>query len=498
MTHVSILGVASVFESTQHTKNPFKGLHAFSEADVATFFGRDRLISDIVRRLSEGNSLVALIGASGSGKSSAVRAGLIPTMRKGAVGDADQWLFAQMVPGARPFTELEAALLRSTLDAPDSLAELLDHPEEGLLRAGLRLMPEGSGRLLLVIDQFEELFTLVDSEAERSRFIRNLEVALADPHGRIVVVLALRADFYDRPLAYGKFASMLGDSVINVVPLTPDELEAAAEGPAAIAGVQLETALLHRLLSDVAGQSGGLPLFQYALTELFDRRSDALLTARAYEDMGGVRGAITRRAEELYLDLDATEQAACKQLFLRLVTIAEAGAWSRRRVAASEIVTIAEDTVDLQSVLDQFGAFRLLTFDRDFATGSPTVEVAHEALLYEWERLNDWIDEGRDDVVRHARFLTALGEWQAAEKKPDYLLSGQRLIDYETWATAARCSSAAENGSSSMRRSRCARRSLRPRRSAPKWNRSSIFGHGAGSVGSRLRERCLACSRSHC
>ena len=291
-------------------KNPFKGLQAFSESDVARFFGRDRIVTDLVRRLSGDRRLIGLIGASGSGKSSILQAGLIPAIRKGAVGDPENWLIAQMVPGARPFTELEAALLRSTLDAPDSLAELLDHAEDGLQRAALRMLPGGSGRLLLVIDQFEELFTLVESEAERGRFIRNLEVALSDPHGRIVVVIALRADFYDRPLEYVGFAGLLSEGVVNTMPLTPDELEAAAEQPAALAGMQLETTLLARLLTDVAGQSGGLPLFQYALTELFDRRSGDLLTAEVYDDMGGVQGAITRRAEDLFQMFDPDEQEA--------------------------------------------------------------------------------------------------------------------------------------------------------------------------------------------
>ncbi len=417
--------------------NPFKGLLPFAESDAATFFGRDRLVSDIVRRLVDNASLVSLVGASGSGKSSVLKAGLIPTVRKGAIGSAERWAIAQMVPGTRPFTELEAALLRSTLDSPDSLGEQLGSGDDGLLRAAFRILPEDGGRLLLVIDQFEELFTLVESEPDRGRFIRNLELAAADPHNRVVIVIALRADFYDRPLAYGTFASLLGESVINVVPLTPDELEAAAERPAAVAGVNLEPSLLGRLLSDVAGQSGGLPLFQYALTELFDRRSGSVLTSEAYVEMGGVRGAIARRAEELFVGLSQPEQAACKQLFLRLVTIAEAGAWSRRRVAASEIVTITDDVVDLKSVLDKFAVYRLLTFDRDYVSGSPTVEVAHEALLREWPRLEKWIDQGRGDVLRHARFLTALGEWRASEKSADYLLSGQRLVDYESWAVSS-------------------------------------------------------------
>jgi len=415
-------------------RSPFKGLQAFAESDVEVFFGRDRLTSELVRRLNSDTRFLALVGASGSGKSSVVRAGLIPALRKGAVPGSDGWLVAQMVPGSRPFTELEAAMLRSTLDSPDSLTDLLDDSEDGLLRTALRLLPRGEGRLVLFIDQFEELFTLVDSEDVRSRFIRNLEVALDDSHGRVAVVLALRADFYHLPLQYSHFAELLGNAVVNTVPLTPDELEAAAEEPAAIAGVYLQPALLGRLLADVAGQSGGLPLFQYALTELFDRRSDELLTAASYQEMGGVQGAISRRAEELYVAMDAAGQEAAKQLFLRLVTITESDAWSRRRVAAAEILALDIDVVAVQSVLDRFGSYRLLTFDRDHVTGSPTVEVAHEALLHEWARLRDWIDESRDDVLRHARLTVAIDEWTAAGEKPDYLLNGDRLQRYEEWS----------------------------------------------------------------
>ena len=416
------------------TRNPFKGLQAFSESDVATFYGQDRLITDIVRRLNSGARLLTLVGASGSGKSSVLRAGMIPAIRKGSAGDADNWLIAQMVPGARPFNELEAALLRSSLDGPTSLAELLDHAEDGIQRAALRMLPNESSRLVLVIDQFEELFTLVDSEDERDRFIRNLEVVMEDPLGRTVVVIALRADFYNRPLEYTKFGGSLGEGVVNMVPLTPDALEAAAEGPAGTAGTHLEPALMARLLTDVAGQSGGLPLFQYALTELFDRRSGEALTAKAYDEMGGVKGAISRRADDLYGALGPQEQDACKQLFLRLVTIVDTDEWSRRRVPAAEIIAIAADTVDLQTVLDTFGDFRLLTFDRDHGSGSPTVEVAHEALLWEWSRLRGWIEDGRDDLLRHAHFITALGEWDASGEEMDYLLSGQRLEDYQQWA----------------------------------------------------------------
>lgn len=420
--------------ATNNTANPFKGLQPFSEADATVFFGRDRIVSDIVRRLADDANLVTLVGASGSGKSSVLRAGLIPALRKGSVQGSERWLVAQMTPGSRPFVELEAALLKATIDPPDSLRELLDDPESGMLSACLRLLPGKSDHLFVLIDQFEELFTLVASDELRNRFIRNLEVVLDDPHRRIVVALALRADFYDQPLSYPRFATAMGNSVINVVPMLPNELEVAAEGPAAAAGIILEPALLVRLLNDVAGQRGALPLFQYALTEMFDQRTSTVLTSDMYDATGGVKAALARRAEQLYLALEPPEQDAAKQLFLRLVSIAESGAWVRRRVTASEILSIAADNVALQTLLESFGSHRLLTFDRDVESGSPSVEVAHEALLREWPRLHEWIDEARHDVLQHARFTAALNEWTSSGEKDDYLLSGDRLRDYEQWA----------------------------------------------------------------
>ena len=414
-------------------KTPFKGLRAFYEDDSKEFFGRDRLVADVVRRIGRGQRLIALVGPSGSGKSSVVRAGLIPALRKGAITGSDGWPIAQMVPGARPFAELEVALLRSSLDAPDSLANQLADPEDGILRAALRVLPGENSRLLLVIDQFEELFTLVEDEDGRSRFISNLLPVMDDPHGRVTVVLTLRADFYDRPLAYPEFGNRLGDGVVNVVPLTPDEFEDAAQKPAEAAGVSLAPALLASLLTDVVGRPGALPLFQYTLTELFDRRASDTLTLDDYRSMDGLRGALTRRADDLFAEFDSGQQAAAKQIFLRLVTIADNGEWGRRRVPASEIVSLDVDLVAAQAVIELFTAHRLLTVDRDFVTESPTVEVAHEALLTEWGRLRDWIEESREDVKRHAALTAAMNEWIEAGRQPDFLLTGSRLDSYQRW-----------------------------------------------------------------
>ncbi|GMQ86651.1 MAG: hypothetical protein BMS9Abin07_2238 [Acidimicrobiia bacterium] len=415
--------------------NPFKGLRPFQEDDAADFFGRDRLTAEVLRRLSEDERLLVLVGPSGSGKSSAVRAGLIPALRKGVVEGSDQWRVAHMLPGSDPFIELEAALLRATMDGPESLAETLQgEGDSGLLRAALRILPDDTSRLILAIDQFEELFTLVADEAIRERFVNQLVAALDDPYGRVVVLLTLRSDFYSQPFDYPEFADRMASGVINVVPLTSDELEAAALGPTQGTGVAVEPALLVELLTDVIGQPGGLPLFQYTLTELFDRRVGNVLTVDTYRSIDGVRGALTRRADELYGSLSDGEQEAAKQLFLRLVAIADQDEWTRRRVHASEIVALDIDVVAMQHVIERFATHRLLSLDRDQATGAPTVEVAHEALLHEWDRLRAWIEDNRHDLLRHRELAAAAGVWDTAGRDEDYVYRGGRLDDAIAWA----------------------------------------------------------------
>jgi basic membrane lipoprotein Med (substrate-binding protein (PBP1-ABC) superfamily)/DNA-binding SARP family transcriptional activator len=425
---------AAAMPTTAVRYNPFKGLHSFREADAEDFFGRDRLVAEVVGRIAAGARLVTLVGASGSGKSSVVRAGVLPALRKGSVPGSADWTFASMVPGSHPFAELEAALLRSTLDAPDTLdAQLQDGPT-GLLRAALCVLPDETSRLLLVVDQFEELFLLVGDEEVRRRFLANIVTAIDDAHGRLTIVLTLRADCYHHPLDHAEFAALLGSSIVNVVALAPDEFEAAAEGPAARRGTTLEPALVAELLTDVIGEPGALPIFQYALTELFDQRDGDVLTVAAYRAMGGVRGALSRRADDVYDALSADQRAASRQLFLRLVTIGEHDDWGRRRVPAAELISMDLDTVTMEAVISRFGQHRFLAFDRDLVTGAPTVEVAHEALLREWALLCGWIETGRHDVKRNASLRSAMSEWEQSGRDDDYLLTGNRLTEYDRWS----------------------------------------------------------------
>jgi DNA-binding SARP family transcriptional activator/basic membrane lipoprotein Med (substrate-binding protein (PBP1-ABC) superfamily) len=414
--------------------NPFKGLRAFRERDAADFFGRERIVGDVVRRLGQGDRLIALVGPSGSGKSSILKAGVIPAVRKDA--SAEEWFVAEMVPGAHPFAELEAALLRASLDGPDSLGDQLAGGATGTLRAVLRMLPNQSSRMVLAIDQFEELFTLVDDEEVRARFLAQLIPVLDDPHGRIVVVLTLRSDFYSRPLRYPDFGTRLGDGIVNVTPMLPDELEAAARKPAWNAGVTLEPSLLAKMLSDVIGEPGALPLFQYTLTELFERRGADTLTLADYETLGGVEGTLSRRAEDRYAELDDAEREATRQLLLRLVAVTGDEEWTRRRVPAAEILDLGMEVVALQTVIERYTEDRLLTLDQDPVTGAPTIEIAHEALLAEWRRLHDWIDAAKEDLQQRAALDASVAEWEQEHEDPGFLLSSSRLVRYEAWAAA--------------------------------------------------------------
>ena len=246
------------------------------------------------------------------------------------------------------------------------------------------------------------------------------------------MLVTLRADFYDRPLMHPAFGRLMTGHVVNVMPLAADELEAAALGPALGVGVTFERGLLGALIDEVSGQPNALPLFQYTLTELFDRRQESMLTRAAYAELGGIRGAVASRAEAIYQGLDPDQQEAARQLFLRLVTVGR-DSETRRVVAASELITLDVDTVTMHGAVEAFVANRLLVRDRDAVSGALTLEVAHEALLSEWARLRRWIDDGRDDLRQHAAYTLAVDDWLTAGRDPDYLLAGGRLEPFEQW-----------------------------------------------------------------
>jgi WD40 repeat protein len=414
-------------------RNPYKGLQAFQEADSDDFFGREALVGQIIERLAEPDGrFLAVVGPSGSGKSSVVKAGVLPALRRGDLPGSSNWFFVEMTPGSDVFTQLEEALLRAAVNRVDNLGELLRGDATGLTQAVNRLLPS-EGDLVLMIDQFEEVFTLVNDEDTREHFLHLLYTAVTDPASRLRVIVTLRADFYDRPLLYEGFGALVQTRTQVVLPMSAFELEHAIANPARRVGIQVDADLLAAIIADVRDEPGALPLLQYALTEVFERRSDHHMTLTAYEEIGGILGVLARRANIVYEGLNQPQKAIARQIFLRLVTQNEQARDTRRRARRTEFASLG-DSAAVQSVLDAFGQYRLLTFDRQPDTREPTVEIAHEALLAQWAQLREWLDTYRADLRQLSALSSAANDWRRSGGERSYLLRGARLTQFEEWA----------------------------------------------------------------
>ncbi len=417
-------------------ENPYKGLRAFAAADAADFFGRERLVERLIARLGEPGirgRFVAVVGPSGSGKSSAVRAGLMPALAAGALPMSQDWFRVEMTPAPHPFEELEAALSQVAIDTPTSMVDIVLAPG-GVRRAVERVLPDGRDQLLLVIDQFEELFTQVDEETA-SRFIDELVGLVTAPRSRTRVVITLRADFYDRPLRHRGLGELIRDGTEVITPMSTEELEAAITGPAAKVGVNVDNLVVAEMVGEIVDRPGALPLMQYALTELFDARVARTVTIGAYRAGGGVSRTLAKRADSLLSSLGPEAAETVRHVFLRLVSLDDdsTSVPTRRRTLVAEVEEL-DQRGRVQRVLDTFGRHRLLSFDRDPVTRGPTVEISHEALLTEWAKLREWIEAARDDLRTHRHLAVEMNAWLASGKSSDFLLQGGRLDSIAAWS----------------------------------------------------------------
>ncbi len=417
-------------------ENPYKGLRAFGAADAADFFGRERLVERLIARLGEPGirgQFVAVVGPSGSGKSSVVRAGLVPALAAGALPMSQDWFRVEMTPAPHPFEELEAALSRVAIEIPPAMLDIVLAPG-GMRRAVERVLPEGRDQLLLVIDQFEELFTQVDEETA-SRFIDELVGLVTAPRSRARVVVTLRADFYDRPLRHRGLGELLRDGTEVITPMSIEELEAAITGPAAKVGVNVDALVVAEMVGEIVDRPGALPLMQYALTELFDARVNRTITIGAYRAGGGVSRTLAKRADSLLNSLGPEAADTVRNVFLRLVSLDDdsMSVPTRRRTLVAEVEEL-DQRGRVQRVLDTFGRHRLLSFDRDPVTRGPTVEISHEALLTEWAKLREWIEAARDDLRTHRHLAVEMNAWLASGKSGDFLLQGGRLDSIAAWS----------------------------------------------------------------
>lgn len=415
---------------------PYLGMQTFDEQHASRFFGRAADVSRLLDRLGQSRFL-AVLGASGSGKSSLVRAGLLPALRGGALAGSDTWLVAVLRPGSAPLGALTRALLE--LDprlGRTGAMRRLGHDEAALLEVVEEARRDGlrAERVLVVVDQLEEVFTLCRDAGARRQFLATLAAAGTGPGGgRTVVVVTLRADFYQHLAAHPSFADIASSHQFLVTPMDEVGLAEAVEGPAHAVGLALEPGLTETILRDVARRPGALPLLGHALLELWEHRPAGMLTLEAYHATGGVDGAIAQRAEAIYNGLSADEQVTTRRVLLRLTQPGESTTDTRRRVAFSELVPRPEDRRAVERVVDLLTAARLLTSGGE-PNGEARVEVAHEALITGWPRFRAWVEADRAGLLVHRRLTEAATGWERLGRDDGALYRGAALTEAAAWA----------------------------------------------------------------
>jgi len=417
-------------------ENPYRGLAAFREQDADFYHGRERFIQQLVEALKRRSLVGVILGSSGAGKSSVVHAGLIPRLRKGG-----EWLILEFRPGGHPFEILANTLsieLEPKMGEADRLIE--SHKLANALKSGdlylrnvmeqiLKKHPRGH-RLLLVLDQFEELYTLVPKPELRHQFINMLlESVNSGDTQRIspaVLLTTLRADFMGQVLSHRPFADALQDGTFIMGPMNREELQAAIHDPAEKQGAAFEAGLVNRILDDVGEEPGNLPLLEFALTLMWEQLDEGWFTHAAYENIGRVEGALARYAEKVFTGLNEADQERAKRIFIQLVQPGQ-GTEDTRRIA-----TRLELGADNWSLVQELADKRLVVTGRN-EDGQETVELVHEAMILGWGRFRRWTAADRSFRIWQEGLRAAVRGWNASNKDEGALLRGAPLAQAEEW-----------------------------------------------------------------
>lgn len=419
---------------------PFKGLQFFDVNDADIFFGREQLTAKLVLHLTR-DRFLAVVGASGSGKSSLVRAGLIPALQRGKSlvdgtlppNGSERWQVQIITPTTHPLEVLATRLVPDSapVKAITTLIDDLASDKRSLHFAIRRFLSQVNAEsFLLVVDQFEELFTLCHDEAERRAFVDNLLFAVApETDGPTRLVITLRADFYAHCAQFENLRDVLSKQQEYIGPMNTTELRRSIEEPAQRSGWEFEPGLVELLLRDVGDEPGALPLLSHALLETWQRRRGRMLTFQGYEEAGGVQGAIARTAETVFNQrLSSAQQIIARNIFVRLTGFSEVVEATRRRAALSELISGPDDAPAVESVLRTLADARLII------TGQGTAEVAHEAIISEWPKLRAWLAEDRPALQIQRRLTDAANEWIHLGRDAGLLYRGIRLVEADQWA----------------------------------------------------------------
>jgi energy-coupling factor transporter ATP-binding protein EcfA2 len=414
---------------------PYKGLSYFdcNDRDYQYFFGREVLTKTLLAKVEQENFL-AIVGASGSGKSSVLRAGLLQRLKDR--GDTEIRI---LLPGEHPLQSLALAFVNDRLERLDRAAQqqkarkLIQSGAEGLCAL---VETAAAPRVVLVVDQFEEAFTLCQDPAERQAFFATLLGALAAVPAKLCLILAMRSDFVGKCFeqAYGGLAHQVERHLTAILPMTPAELTQAIAAPARQVGLSLEPGLVDALLRDVDPNSGSLPLLQYTLTELWQRRQHNQLKVSTYMQLGGVTGTLKQRADAVYDALNPTQQHTAKHIFLSLTQLGEGAEDTRRRIAQASLISTQHPEAQVAQVIKRLADANLVVTDErtlEDRQHTATVEVAHEALIRNWPQLRHWLDENRDLLRQQRKIEQAAEEWgqQPQKHQKRFLLEGRQLAE---------------------------------------------------------------------
>jgi formylglycine-generating enzyme required for sulfatase activity len=425
---------------------PYRGLEVFDVKDAPFFFGREaqteRLVEKLRPKRRPENRFLAIVGPSGSGKSSLARAGLLAALKRDAVENSSAWPQVVCFPGgSNPLESLAIALAGAINDASPATVRAMEeefHQDPRALHLRVRLALRNSPRatrLVFMVDQFEELFTLCEDKKLQEVVIQNLLFAAGEPSGQTVVILTMRADFYGRCAEYPDLAAAVSDHHELVGAMTDQQLRQAIEVPARHVGCTFQGGLVDTLVRDVRGFTGGLPLLQHALLELLRQSTGREFTHETYAAIGRVEGALSQRADDLFAEFGEPEQAVCRSVLLRLVNPGEGTEDTRRRVPLSELITDPSRAERTRSVLDSLRDARLVTSTAEITSNSAEFyEISHEALIRHWPRLRTWIDEDRKILRVRNQLSARVKVWDEKGRNTDFLDRGAQLAEIDEWS----------------------------------------------------------------
>jgi WD40 repeat protein/energy-coupling factor transporter ATP-binding protein EcfA2 len=408
---------------------PYKGLDVFEEEDAELFFGREKLVDDLVSRVKDSRT-VFVTGPSGSGKSSLVRAGLIHALKQGAIKGGDRWLYATMKPGRDPLESLATAFSR--LKSPELGNYFRQHLDQVKVLhecAESTLTDNKNQRLVLFIDQFEEIFTQINKEEERVAFLNLLTHAAMIENGRIIILFSMRSDFVSNCATYPQLNALLNRQFVQIGAMQPVELVSAIAQPALRVGLRIDPDLTAQIINEMKGEPGALPLMQFALKDLFDSQQEKTgvpaLTLNDYLQRGGIHKALERHADDAFSKLSKDEQELARSIFSGLIEIGRGTQDTKRTALFDELVPANTKAEDVEAIVQKLADARLITTDEQ--TGKDTVTISHEKLIDAWPWLKKLVNENRDVIALQNQIAADAKEWVEHKRDASYLYSGGRL-----------------------------------------------------------------------